>query len=270
MENTSIQKGTMEGTLFAIGSFSNPLAVTADDYEDYLNITFGSDLVANISAVYPISMFDSTASPALYAIAAVITDAEYACPTRRALKTSLTTHLGTYTYLWNHVPSCSWTPSIPTALLSYLGPTHTSELAFVFDETTNLPQPSGTCELSASEQILTIQIVTAWQSMSKNGYPSLANGSQWPDWSEGNQGAIFDGSLTFGIINMTQCDFWDTIQMVGSTNNTKNNTGLLTTSEPIPGIKGHGLLLRVSFFPKFYLENQGFFEEVFRYSSRRF
>lgn len=220
----------MEGTLFAAGSFSNPLTVTSADYEDYLNITFGAELVANISAVYPISMFNSTAAPALFAIAAVITDAEYACPTRRALKTSLKTQLGTYTYLWNHVPSCSWIPSLTTAVVSFLGPTHTSELAFVFDQTSNLPQPNGTCQLSASEQILTIQIVTAWQSMSKNGYPTLADGSKWPDWSQGEQGAIFDGSLTFGIINMTQCDFWDTIQMANSTNTTKNNTSPMTTS----------------------------------------
>jgi carboxylesterase type B len=220
----------MEGTLFAAGSFSNPLTVTSADYDNYLNITFGAGLVAEISAVYPISMFSSTVAPALFAIAAVITDAEYVCPTRRALKTSLTTQLGTYTYLWNHVPSCSWTPSIATAVLSFLGPTHTSELAFVFDETSNLPQPSGTCELSASEQILTIQIVTAWQSMSKNGYPTLADGSKWPDWSQEEQGAIFDEILTFGIINMTQCDFWDTIQMVTSTNATTNNTSLMTTS----------------------------------------
>jgi carboxylesterase type B len=224
----------MEGTLFALGSFSNPLTVTAADYDEYLDITFGADLVANISALYPISMFNSTASPALYAIAAVITDAEYACPTRRALKSSLTTQLGTYTYLWNHVPSCSWTSSIPITLLSFLGPTHTSELAFVFDGTSNLPQPSGTCSLSASEQILTIQIVTAWQSMSKNGYPVLANGSKWPDWSQGDQGAIFNEELTFGIISMTQCDFWDTIQLDTPSNATTNSAGMLTTSKHHP------------------------------------
>ena len=237
----------MEGTSFALGSFSNPLTVTAADYDEYLNLTFGADLVANISGIYPISMFSLTASPALYAIAAVITDAEYACPTRRALKSSLTTQLGTYTYLWNHVPSCSWIPSIPTTLLTFLGPTHTSELAFVFDETSNLPQPSGTCDLSASEQIMTIQIVTAWQSMSENGYPILPNGSKWPDWSQADQGAIFDGDLTFGIINMTQCDFWDTIQMNTSNNATKNNTGMLMTSKYHPAIEGRGLLLQTSF-----------------------
>jgi carboxylesterase type B len=217
----------MEGTLFALGSFSNPLTVTADDYDNYLNITFGSDLVAQISAVYPISMFNSTVAPALYAIAAVLTDAEYACPTRRALKTSLTTQLGTYTYLWNHVPSCPWTSSISASLLSFIGATHTSELAFVFAETSNLPQPNGACQLSASEQILSIQMVTSWQSMSKNGYPALADGSKWPDWSQGEQGAIVNGSLTFDIINMTQCDFWDTIQMAPSAT---NNTSLMTTS----------------------------------------
>src|ERR1700728_458872 len=137
----------MEGTLFVFSSFPNPLTVTSQDYYNYLNTTFGPDLVSTISAVYPISMFNSTVAPAAYAIAAVITDAEYACPTRRALRTSLTTQLGTYTYLWNHVPSCPWIPSIPSSLLSFFGATHTSELAFVFGETSNLPAPEGTCNM---------------------------------------------------------------------------------------------------------------------------
>jgi carboxylesterase type B len=211
----------MEGILFASTSFAKPLTATTLDYNNYLNTTFGCALASNISAVYPISMFSSTVAPAIYAIAAVITDAEYACPTRRALRTSLTTKLGTYTYLWNHVPSCPWTPAISPSVLSFLGATHTSELAFVFGETSNLPQPNGTCQLSASEQMLSTEIVAAWQSMSQNGYPILPNGSKWLDWSQGGQGAIFDDSLTFGTINMTQCDFWDTIQMV-------NNTTLMT------------------------------------------
>jgi carboxylesterase type B len=223
----------MEGTLFAATSFSNPLTITSAEYNNYLDTTFGAALAVNISAVYPISMFSSTAAPALYAIAAVITDAEYVCPTRRALKTSLTSQLGTYTYLWNHVPTCPWTPSITASLLPYLGPTHTSELAFVFDETFNLPQPNGTCKLSASEQILSIQIVTAWQSMSTNGYPTLANGTKWTDWSQGEQGVIFNGDLTFGIINMPQCDFWDTIQTVTSTTSTTSRMKTSTSFGPI-------------------------------------
>jgi len=230
MKSISILTGTMEGILFAFQSFSKPLTVTSLDYNNYLNTTFGAALASNISAVYPISMFNSTVAPALYAIAAVITDAEYACPTRRALKTSLTTQLGTYTYLWNHVPSCPWVPAITTGLLSYLGATHTSELAFVFGETSGLPQPNGTCNLSASEQILSTEMVTAWQSMSKNGYPTLANGSKWLDWSQGGQGVIINVNLTFSTINRTQCDFWDAIQTVTSINATANNTSLTTAS----------------------------------------
>ncbi|CAF1245704.1 unnamed protein product [Adineta steineri] len=222
---------TMEGILFAFQSFTNPLNVTSVDYNNYLNITFGAALVSNISAIYPVSMFNSTVAPALYAIAAVLTDAEYACPTRRALKTSLTTQLGTYTYLWNHVPSCPWVSGITTDLLSYLGATHTSELPFVFGERLGLPQPNGTCNLSASEQILSTEMMTAWQSMSINGYPTLANGSKWLDWSQGGQGVLVNVSLTFSTINRTQCDFWDAIQTVTTTTTTTtNNTTLMTSS----------------------------------------
>ncbi len=220
----------MEGVIFAATSFPNLLTVTSTDYNNYLNATFGAALISTISAVYPISMFNSTTAPAVYAIAAVITDAEYACPTRRALKTSLTTQLGTYTYLWNHVPSCPWTPAIKPSALSSLGATHTSELAFVFGETSHLPQPNGTCTLSAGEQIISVEMVTAWQSMAKNGYPTLANGSKWLDWSQGGQGVNFDGGLTFSIINRTQCDFWDAIQTPTSTSTTANNTSLMSTT----------------------------------------
>ncbi|CAF4067154.1 unnamed protein product, partial [Adineta steineri] len=228
--NLYFTKSTMEGTFFAWSSFSNPLGVTANDYNTYLSTVFGANLVSNISSVYPISMFNSTSVPALYAIAAVITDAEYACPTRRALKTSLTTNLGTYTYLWNHTPSCPWLSSIKAAALAALGPIHTSELAFVFEEISNLPQPNGTCTLSANEQILSVEMITAWQSMSKNGYPTLANGTKWIDWSNGEQGVRFDQNLTFNIISMTQCDFWDSIQTFMTTTTT-------TTTTPASGVK---------------------------------
>lgn len=213
-------KGTMEGTLFAAGSFSNPLAVTTDDYINFLNITFGASFISDISNAYPISAFSSNMSPALYAIAAVITDAEYKCPTRRALQTSLSTKKGTYTYLWNHVPRCPWTSSITSSMLSFLGATHTSELAFVFAETSNLPQPNGTCQMSPAEQILSGEILAAWQSMATNGYPALMNGSQWPDWSQQGQGVRFDTTLTFAVINMSICDFWDTIQITTTSTTT--------------------------------------------------
>ncbi|CAF1590549.1 unnamed protein product [Rotaria magnacalcarata] len=203
---------TMEGTLFAAGSFSNPLAVTYLNYVNYLNTTFGAAYVPSILATYPISMFNSTSSPALFVIAAVITDAEYTCPTRRALRTSLGTKLSTYTYLWNHVPTCPWTPSLTMASVKFLGATHTNELAFVFGETTCLPQPNGTCQLSAGEQILSREIVAAWQSMAVNGYPTTSNGTTWPSWVSNGRGARFDASLTFTTINNTLCNFWDTIQ----------------------------------------------------------
>lgn len=220
----------MEGTLFAFSSFSKPLSTTSSDYYNYLNTTFSSNLVSTISAAYPISMYSSTVAPAIYAIAAVITDAQYACPTRRALTTSLKTQLGTYTYLWNHVPSCRWTPTVSSSSISYLGATHTSELAFVFGETSNLPQPDGTCQLSTNEQMMSTQIITAWQSMAQNGYPTFTNGSKWLDWSQGGQGVLFDNSLTFSTINRTQCDFWDEIQMMnGSINTINGNTGTIVS-----------------------------------------
>jgi hypothetical protein len=73
-------------------------------------------------------------------------------------------------------------------------------------------------------------MVTAWQNMSKNGYPTFANGSKWLDWSQGGQGVIINGNLTFSTINRTQCDFWDAIQTVTSSNPTANNTSVTMAS----------------------------------------
>ncbi|CAF1542867.1 unnamed protein product [Rotaria magnacalcarata] len=217
---------TMEGTLLAYFTFIKPEQVTINDYINYLNITFGADRVASILTVYPISMFNSTLWPAFYAIATVLTDAEYTCPTRRALVTSLSTKLGTYAFLWNHQPSCPWITSLSANILSLLGPTHTSEVPFVFGETMQLPPPNGTCQMSADEQLLSAQIIAAWQSMTQYGYPAFSNGSRWPDWSQRSIGVQFTRNLTFTVINTTQCDFWDAFQFQNTTNSTgiSNNT----------------------------------------------
>jgi carboxylesterase type B len=214
----------MDGTLFTILTFPNPSKVTVDDYISYLNTTFGATFAPSILDVYPISMFNSTRWPAFYAISAVLTDAEYTCPTRRALVTSLSSQLGTYAYLWNHQPSCSWITSLPTSALPLLGPTHTSEIPFVFGETTQLPRPNGMCQMTADEQVLSLDIITAWQSMSQYGYPAFGNGIQWTDWSQGGIGVHFTGNIIFDIVNATQCDFWDALLLNNSTNSTSVNT----------------------------------------------
>ena len=220
----------MDGTLFAISSFSNPLNVTYFDYVNYLNVTFGTNLVSSILSVYPISMFNSTLAPALYAISAVISDVEYICPTRRALTSSLPSQLGTFAYLWNHVPSCSWLQALSAAAVRLVGATHTSELAFVFNRTVQLPPPNGTCQLSAAEQVLSAEIVTAWESMAKNGYPLLMNGSRWPDWKQGGNGVIFTSQLTISTVNVTRCDFWDAIQATSTSTTTLTSTTSATNT----------------------------------------
>lgn len=75
----------MEGTIFTIGQFEDPTAITEADYAAFLNYTFGP-LASNVSYYYPMSAFASTGLPGFYVISTVLTDSYFKCPTYRALQ----------------------------------------------------------------------------------------------------------------------------------------------------------------------------------------
>jgi len=136
----------MEGTLFIASQFSNPATISATDYNTFLQSNFGS-LGSLVAQYYPLS-FSKTPFPAFYAISIVITYNAYFCPTRRALAT-LNSPMPVWDYFNAHTRTCGWDSGLSGPLLQFLGPTHTSEIPFMFGQLTNLPLPNGTCGFNA-------------------------------------------------------------------------------------------------------------------------
>jgi carboxylesterase type B len=205
----------MEGTLLTIGQFTNPLAITQADYSAFLNYTFDS-LAANVSNYYPMSAFESTDLPGFYAISAVLTDSYFKCPAYRALLATTKAGVPAWTYLFDHTPSCGWVAGLTSpTILKLLGPTHSSEIPFVFGEVTDLPLPRGNCSFDAQEVGISDVFVSAWTSMAQGGSPGSGAGivgGPWPQFSaNGSQGLLIENSAAVGYVNYTVCGFWDLV-----------------------------------------------------------
>jgi len=239
----------MEGTLFTIGQFTNPLAITQADYLTFLNYTFGS-LAVNVSNYYPMSAFESTDLPGFYAISAVLTDSYFKCPAYRALLATIKAGVPAWTYLFDHTPSCGWAVGLnsPT-VLELLGPTHSSEIPFVFGEVTNLPPPAGTCSFNAQEVGISNVFISAWTSMAEGGSPGSGAGivgGPWPQFSaNGSQGLVIENGTAVGYVNYTTCEFWDLVaaaqnsSAVASTGS-GSSTASSTSNAPGPSSTSRG------------------------------
>ena len=95
----------MDGTLFTIGQFKNPTTMTSADYYSFLVANFGS-LASTVNSTYPISAFNKTLFPPFYAISTVITDMDFLCPARRALRANNQSRTAAYAYLYDHDNDC--------------------------------------------------------------------------------------------------------------------------------------------------------------------
>jgi Carboxylesterase family len=226
---------TMEGTLFTIAQFTNPLQITQADYAAFLNYTFGS-LAANVSYYYPISAFDSPALPGFYAISSVLTDSYFKCPARRALLATTKAGIPAWTYLFDLTPTCGWIVGLTSAaVLKLLGPTHTSDIPFVFGEVADLPLPGGSCLLDTQEVGISDVLVSAWTSMAESGSPGSGAGivgGPWPQYSaNGSQGLLIGNGTAIGYVNYTVCDFWDLVAAAqNSSGATSTGSGRSTAS----------------------------------------
>ena len=230
----------MEGTLFTLSQFTKPETITQADYSTFLNSTFGS-LSSNISQYYPMSAFESTGLPGFYAISTVLTDSYFKCPAYRALKATINAGVPTWTYLDDHTPSCGFGVGLTAAdILKLLGPTHGSEIPFVFAELTNLPPPSGKCSANEQEVQISKVLTSAWTSMAANGNPNSGvdiSGVPWPRYNvSGSQGLIIDNGTAIGYVNYTVCAFWDTIAAAqnSSMQTASVQTAASSTSSSVP------------------------------------
>ncbi len=209
---------TQEGRLFLIGDYK----AVESDYNSFLNSSFGP-LADQIKATYPISNFATKpaaiSSAAFLAMNAVFTEYIFLCPTYRALQNAVARGIDVYTYSFNHTPSCSWISgtSLSPAQINFLGPTHTSEIPFVFGLTENLPPPSGTCNFTTAENGISAFMLGAWTSMAATAQPGGSpKWPKWPKWTNGTgagagEGVLVNAGVSIGVVDYSSCDFWDSI-----------------------------------------------------------
>ena len=186
--------------------------ITPTEYKAFLHNNFGS-AAPLVAQAYPISAFNSSPYPAFTAMSEIITDVSYFCPAHRALNLAVKNGVPAWTYLWNHTPSCSWSPSIPRQALQLLQATHTAEIPFVFGNLDKLPLPNGWCNLTAPEVEISATLISAWTAMAATGDPSASSGLQWPRYNPvGLVGInIGNSTITVGVVDYTVCKFWDTL-----------------------------------------------------------
>jgi carboxylesterase type B len=212
---------TQEGTLFVAPALGDPAKLTSSDYTSFLQSNFGN-FSSTIEKTYPISLFDSTPLPTFNAISYIYTSVAYYCPSRRALEATINAGIPAWGYIFSHQPTCSWISVVTTAeALQVLGATHTSEIPFVFSQLTNLPEPNGTCSFDVQEDAISKAMVAAWTAMASNGNPNGDDnapgiiGAPWPQFNASNPLGLFVGNTTsIGLLNYTQCDFFDQINSV--------------------------------------------------------
>jgi para-nitrobenzyl esterase len=158
---------------------------------------------AAVIAHYPLSDY---ASPGL-AIAALGTDAVFACPGRRAAQ-QLSEFVPTYAYEFNdrNAPQIFLPPgSLPDG-----GAYHASELQYLFDSPT-----LGHSPLTGDQERLADAMVRYWTQFARSGGPNGPDTPQWPAYTAA--GDVYQSLVPplpqpeTGFAADHKCAFWDSL-----------------------------------------------------------
>ena len=221
--------------------YKTPSNVSTSTYNTLISSAAGSYASA-VASAYPLSSYNTTSvtSPdpgfaPFYALSALYTDAQFKCPTRRALNLTVAAKVPAYTYQNSHAPQCAWEAVVNSQEIAPLGATHSSELQFVFDQTNDLPPPNGSCSQTSQERQITQTLTAAWTSMAANGDPGNIGNQQWPAFNlQGTNGLLITNSTAVGAIDYSTCDaIWDkfaSLQLVNATATTAANGSTATSS----------------------------------------
>jgi para-nitrobenzyl esterase len=185
-----------EGTLFL---YFGHLTV-ADDagYHDAVSsLIAAAGLSASADAVvarYPAASFPSHNA----ALAQVIADAMFVCPSRRVARAVAAAGAPVVVYHFTHTPDVSVFPG--------LGSFHTSELPFVFGGSY-----FGIPVLRDRERPLSMAMMGYWTALATAGDPSSNAAVAWPKYaSASDQHLVFDLPIaTASGLGSSDCDFWD-------------------------------------------------------------
>ncbi|KAL1852392.1 hypothetical protein Daus18300_012225 [Diaporthe australafricana] len=219
---------TDEGTLFILSQYqASVLTLNSTDYDGFLTSRYGP-LAQKVNETYSLSNYTgSSGGSVLAAMSAVLTHSQFRCPTRRFIRQANQDGVPVWTYSFNHTLSCPWYTSIPSYALGLLASTHTAEIPFVFNGTTNMPRANGSCSLSAGDVALAAKMLGAWDSMAANANP----GGDWPQYNTSSSAGVnvVGDEFQIGTVDYSMCDFWDGIQAV-STNSTSGGGAANDTS----------------------------------------
>ncbi|KAJ0418497.1 Carboxylesterase [Aspergillus carlsbadensis] len=243
-----------EGTLDAISAYNSPSTIaslTAANYTAFLESSFGHAEAEIIAKYYPLSAYEAavadlglTAGSGVFkAIAHVLTDAHFKCPTYQSAlasaQNSQGVNPGVWVYEFTHNNTCAWLDTlVPIADdLSFLGAAHTAEIPFVlgnldFDYTGE--GVNYTCRSSDDERALSREMISLWTAMAEGGDPST-DAIQWPGFSiassSGNApGMVFGNESTPGTIDFSVCKLWAQVFAVLDADQNSTATGVSSPS----------------------------------------
>ncbi|RYP49601.1 hypothetical protein DL768_004722 [Monosporascus sp. mg162] len=198
-----------EGALFVLSTYGEAAStLTQLDYDEFLTFNFGP-LASRVNETFSLdTVFNGSVAAALVYIT---TDVSYKCPAHRALLRANGKDIPVWSYRFAHAPSCPWFAAIPEEYLSFLGPTHTSEIPFVFNMTHNFPPPEGDCTFSGSEREMARTMSRAWTNMAELGTPDDDTGT-WPAWTADKSiGVKFKDGSEVTVVDYESCAFWNEI-----------------------------------------------------------
>jgi para-nitrobenzyl esterase len=140
--------------------------LTDELYALALEEKFGAADAKKVLAQYPPSKYPSLTE----ALAAVYGDSSYSCPTYSDIRELEKQDIPVYSYEFRE-------PNPPSVIPLPLGPTHVTELAFVFQA----PEGRMAAERLNPKQLkLSDQMISYWTNFARNGDP---NGESLPRWT---------------------------------------------------------------------------------------
>ncbi|NMC71505.1 MAG: carboxylesterase family protein [Myxococcales bacterium] len=182
-----------EGSLIRMMTY--PTGLTADAYEDFVELVFGEHAAAVLDR-YPVSAYGSVED----ALDDAIGTFAFVCPTRRTARALTAAGARVYLYRFLHAPGYLPFPD--------MGSYHTAELPFVFGT-----PPAGR-SFSPEEQALADAMVGYWGRFAADGAPGGSGAAAWPLHE-----AAADPHLSLDVFAIgaaagylpDDCDFWDAL-----------------------------------------------------------